>query len=304
MRDFRGLFKIAGLEKKADPPNAGLNDPNPLKREAYRKAGYIPNVHWYNYNNKAEADALHKVQSIADKYANLIRIHKLDAWYPPDIGDKLRRSGFPNYMGPKLLPAQLFDLYNSMGLKMPSFRFNLRRTPRNLLDYLGHTVDPLKPFVVLGNFPLQTEEVLRHELGHFKDYKTEYKYQPFSYALDNLDPNTNLDAEVRAWDYSGIPEGHPLREATLDTYREQAGVPLKYLRSNKIFGVPIKYFRGNKTLAEQARDVNEKYYKKRPETYINKYKDSGIPIIWDYHSATNAAHNGIDLSNYIEPDFN
>lgn len=297
MRDFRGLLKIAGLEKKADPPNAGLNDPNPLKREAYRKAGYIPNVHWWDSNNPAEVNAGNKVHSIADKYAFLIRLRKPDSYYPPQIGNVLYR-GFPSYMGPKLLPASLFDLYNSMGLKTPSFRHNFRRTPNSISDFLGYKVDPYSPFVVLGNFPLQIEEVLRHELGHFDDYRYKHKSDPYSMQSDMKDPETLLDSEIRAWDYSGIPEGHPVRESALNTYRAYTGAPIKYLESNKISGAHPKSY------IEHARDANEKYYKKRPETYINKYKDSGIPIIWDYHSATNAAHNGIDLSNYIEPDFN
>lgn len=40
MRNLSGLLKIAGLEKRADPPNRGLNDPSPITRRIYRTYGY------------------------------------------------------------------------------------------------------------------------------------------------------------------------------------------------------------------------------------------------------------------------
>ena len=66
MRDFTGLLKIAGLEKRADPPRAGLNDPNPGIRWAHRNFGFVPQhpdsyLHGANTDNdyyRVTADAL------------------------------------------------------------------------------------------------------------------------------------------------------------------------------------------------------------------------------------------------------
>ena len=62
MRDFSGLLKIAGLEKRADPPNRGLNDPNPANEfshefseedaEALRRAwGNVARNEWPSSSN-------------------------------------------------------------------------------------------------------------------------------------------------------------------------------------------------------------------------------------------------------------
>lgn len=282
MRDFRGLLKIAGLEGKSAPPNTGLNEPNPLKREVYREVGYIPDHR--NIDNFTEADfeAMGKIGKILDKYSNIIRFRRMSTIYPY-LGRMLGSYGVSDYTGPKLLPAQLFDLYNSIGAKKSSFNFNFQKDNSKL----GYRIDPYKPFITLGNVTQPTEEILRHELGHFDDYRYKYKLDPYLMQSDRKNPKTQLDTEIRAWNYAGIPEGHPIRESALDSYRAIAGVPLKYF--------------SNSYDTDKLQDTRSKYYKP-PETYINKYKDSGIPIIWDYHSATNAAHNGIDLSNHAHPD--
>lgn len=221
MRNFKGLLKIAGLEKKADPPNAGLNDPNPIKRDMYREYGYLPN----SLFSPSQKNKALEVLETARKH-------------------------------PTASKGALFDLAQSMNIIPTSY-----------------ITEPFKnPYISISGYPTSNELALRHELGHHQDYRKLGR----ATFLDKF-RNDLLNTEIRAWDLAGVPTGNPIREAALDTYRA--------LTSDS---VTDEEFRG---IVDNTNDTLSKFYQ-RPEKYIHKYKDSGIPIIYDYHSATNAVNRG------------
>lgn len=72
--------------------------------------------------------------------------------------------------------------------------------------------------------------VLRHELGHVKDFadgkaQQDQMQAPIKHVAELFSGVVNPDdtalgrMEVRAWDNADVPAGHPVREAALDTYR-------------------------------------------------------------------------------------
>ena len=96
--------------------------------------------------------------------------------------------------------------------------------------------------------PYKDARILAHELGHAEDNRHKkislLERLPFHYKsivplmLDS--ENTPLMRQERAaWDYGGVPEGDYLREAALDTYREQQNTfrrPLKVGLGGAVLG--------------------------------------------------------------------
>jgi hypothetical protein len=136
------------------------------------------------------------------------------------------------------------------------------------------------PWVVLGSYP-SSESGLRHEVGHYMDDLN--SGDPEKFFMDT----NRVDKETRAWDLAGIAAGNPLREACLDTYR-LAKNPENFVEKDK----PL-----HKTLSNLVDRVNEEERKvyRHPETYIDKYKTNGIPVVYDYNSALEASRNGYGI---------
>jgi len=281
------------MEKKADPPNRGLNDPNPLKREIYKRWGYIaPNSNSYISSKETAPD-----------YADQGR-------YALSSGRSRKN---PAHL------AQLIDFGRSRG-----------DVPTSYLTR-GSDVTKKKPAVILGQYPMSSPEVAAHELGHAQDDKNINDRSWFlskvmrpGFLFDKEYARDTLGAEQRAWDLAGTPKDHPLRRAALRTY-ETALAAQQNARRNQNSQRPTSVLqrlfsgipnfsgqqRGNKkrggrinpsvarrngqllTDALQAKDnafdVSRRYYQ-RPQLYADKLVEEhpDVNFIYDYDSALRA----------------
>lgn len=133
LEGFLSKYAEYGLVKKADPPNRGLNDPNPVKRHVYKTYGYVPQAS-RSYLSPAGGDPLYdkmidNAQSFMEK----------QPWYNDDTPTPEQRAAW----------------------------FDLSRAAGNMGSYYSQKLRG-RPYVVLGSYPA-SEYTLRHELGHHKD---------------------------------------------------------------------------------------------------------------------------------------
>ena len=141
---------------------------------------------------------------------------------PDELYQKAVQYGFP--LGPANSPRESWALHVPRELRNPdSIPVFLRRRVENQIK------------TDLVNVPRDDKGtinslVLRHELGHVKDFgegkaQEDLSQPPIKHIMDLFKGIVKPDdtalgrVEVRAWDNGNIPAGHPMREAALDTYR-------------------------------------------------------------------------------------
>ena len=187
MRDFRGLLKIADLEKKADPPHRGLNDDNPAVKYVYKTYGYLPTGNPIVVGNYADPNVRPAYNSAANY-----------AYYRvPD--QKTRVASMLDY---ERRISPMGSYYNAQAPRPLSSIMALSQKGSAYRD-----INPETGYIVLG--PMSNEKTLMHELGHHKDFSKRRKI-PFD--------EPQLTTENRAWDEAGVWQGDPMRRAALTTY--------------------------------------------------------------------------------------
>ena len=273
-RNVTGLLKLDAFIKSADPKdltpdqshperNKGLNDLNPAKRFLYKRYGFVP---------QAPGSYLAGVNTKGQYVRALAAAEKFSK---KDLGLPRRSKGVP--LDDKALrehKARIFDILRSAGA-FPS--------PGYVWDRQGPVSE--RDFIVTMPYPF-SEESVSHERGHSKDYRYDYGFD-----------KPVMEQEIAAWNNSGIPEGHPLREAALDTYMAQQEA-IDATKYRKLFTGPFtrvkRFTAANKKLnAARQRLLDESAARyAHPDTYIEKYKGD-VPILYDYKSIQDAANKGL-----------
>ena len=262
-RNFTGLTKFAYLIKKADPPHRGLNDDNPAKRYIYQRYGFIPQSP-LSYLSGANSRGLYiRALAAADKFSK------------KELGLPRKTKNIPlDNEALREHKARLFDIFRSSGT-FPS--------PAYMWDRQGPVSE--RGLVIAGGYPF-SEESIKHELGHAKDYEYDYGFD-----------KPVMEQELAAWNNTDIPEGDVLRESALDTYRAQqdAQAATKYRR---LFTGPFDRVKLMRAAINRGKDARDRLFAesraryRHPETYIHKYIGK-VPILYDYKSIHDAAHRGL-----------
>jgi len=142
---------------------------------------------------------------------------------PGELLSLAQRHGFPIDN-----PEESWMIHRPVEIKlsesMPGFM--RKRLEKQLMDHVKtDLVNVPKDNAGTVNMP-----VLRHELGHVKDFgegkaQQDQMQAPIKHVAELFSGVVNPDdtalgrMEVRAWDNADVPAGHPVREAALDTYR-------------------------------------------------------------------------------------
>jgi len=120
-----------GMEKRADPPNAGLNDPNPLNRAIYKKWGYVaqtPRSYFYSKGMRRDAK---KQDAFAGKFLG----NKSDAQSLAAGVDFMRaRGGLGSHYrpaGPRMVMVGSFPQSNPLAI---AHEFGHAADHQNMLD--------------------------------------------------------------------------------------------------------------------------------------------------------------------------
>ena len=125
-------------------------------------------------------------------------------------------------------PEESWMIHRPVEIKLSETmpEFLRKRVEKQLLDHVKtDLVNVPRDAKGTVNMP-----VLRHELGHVKDFadgkaQQDQTQAPIKHVAELFSGVVNPDdtalgrMEVRAWDNADVPAGHPVREAALDTYR-------------------------------------------------------------------------------------
>jgi len=263
-------FKLGyqhGMEKRADPPNRGLNDPNPLKREVYKQIGYVPQQEGsFLYSDNQANDN----QRLRDIYSEWMK-------RPENLGPDLQNPATPEVI------AADWDLQHASGGGRGSY-YEVPEAP---------TANGI-PYIHLGPYPENNEYSFRHELGHAKDYWLYDRKPDFQAQYDK----NRLPFEIRAWDLAGVPKNNPIRRGALKTYEA-----LENYEKYRLLPEDDPRYVNFQDATAQNKELRDAVFRAAaadyspPGAWKNKYNDEmsryGVHLIHDYESALDAARKGI-----------
>lgn len=181
IRALHSLIKKAELEKRADPHNRGIHDPNPFIRYANRHYGFVPQAPDSFLRDANSEDDFNRVTAEA-----IYNVGKEN----PDIEHSY------GYDRNNALTGHLYDYFTASGSR--------HNTTNN---WPGGTL--------FGSYPSERKTVALHELGHGHDPILK-KERENKYLLSER--RSSIDKENYAWDWAGIPEDNPIRQAAMATY--------------------------------------------------------------------------------------
>lgn len=275
------MQKVAELKKQADPPNRGLNDPNPLKRKLYRDFGYLAPTQstyigvsdpYYSkhflrglYDQLDAANAWNEEQKQNEKPYDVPGDQQLDR--NAAVYDYIRSiGGTGNRYNPRFLDPNVET--TAAAKKM--------MTARNLNEGSGRQT------VTLGPWPAPTDEAIRHELGHAadeQDYIDAADKAGRRYTSHEFSMQPEMQREVAAWDKAGIPEDNEYRKAALSAYWPVA----KYRETHDPSYMQLAQATNRDVLNAILERARAQY--ESPEILAERYASKGIPLIYDYRTA-------------------
>ena len=219
-RNLKGLLKLASLVKKADPPNKGLNSPNPMIREANKRFGYVPQVGYLGN----DADTARNTGFLAEWMPRLAAERNSAYDAAPTVYNYIRAAG---------------------ALNDPHY------DPNNKTIYLGSY--PYNSGVVAKHE--NGHHLQHHDASFLARYGLDTNGDPLPGHEDDAlteDPSKKVEKEweIDAWDRTDVPKDEPARVFGINTRNEPPFVQNAY---KLLYGI-------NPDLADDALDAWASWY--------------------------------------------